>query len=293
MFGMPRVDRETRPTNKQFEGANVGRCWSLNRAHSGQTCLACRDPVVDEPWVRQQERSHPEAGGVSNSESPPKRRIEPHGVRRGCGRHVLHEVHDEGANQVDREHLCLKGCQQLRAVGDRLTVCGAELAGAVHGGGSHQVPDLFDGLGIGLVTGRKSLDHGGPKTDGSIRSRQGELALGDAPGLLERDVGAEPFDVVGSGDAVVQGKGRVPGSGDHPVGPQFVGKVVSERDEGVGPAGRGGRVQGVADAPLVDFELGPVEGPRLSLHTTEQGAHEGQAALVKRAHTFQAHDRAR
>jgi hypothetical protein len=159
----------------------------------------------------------------------------PHGpVAATLGGHMLDQIGHEGPDQPDGQHLDPEGPVHQGTARHRVVIGRAELARAVDGGGAHQVADLVDARGVGLLPLGKALDHMLPQPARAIGARQDQLAVADAAGLLLGHVARKPFDVRGLGLPVHQREGRVPGLRDHPVGAQVIGQVMGEGDEAVG-----------------------------------------------------------
>jgi hypothetical protein len=163
------------------------------------------------------------AGSKRTARSPPAH----------CG-HMLGQVGHEGPDQPDGQHLDPERPVHQGTPRHRVVIGRAELARAVDGGRAHQVADLVDPRGVGLLPLGEAADHVLPQPARAIGARQDKLAVTDAPRLLLRHVAREPRDVLGLGLPVHQREGGVPGLRDHPVGAQVIGQVMGEGDKAVG-----------------------------------------------------------
>ena len=119
-------------------------------------------------------------------------------------------------------------------------ICQTELSVRVHRSGPHEVADFFQILRFRLPPGGQSINNRLPETNGAVGPGQTEVPGGKASCFLLRRVLPQPFDLRRCREAVMKRERRVPGFGNHPVRPQFVGQVVGECDQRVGmPAAPG------------------------------------------------------
>jgi hypothetical protein len=87
-----------------------------------------------------------------------------------------------------------------------VVIGGAELARAVDGGRAHQVADLVDARGVGLLPLREAVDHMFPQAARPIGAGQDHLTVADAARLLPGHVGGEPLDIAASGSPSISAK---------------------------------------------------------------------------------------
>ena len=147
---------------------------------------------------------------------------------------MLDKVEGEAADQVDVEHLCLKGTCELGPRGDAGPVGDAELPVSVDGRRAHQVADARHQVRIRLAAGGEALDHVLEEADAAVGPRQHEFAGPVAPGLLIGRVAGETRDVIGGRHAVEQAEGGVPGVRDHPVAAPVGVELAGIGDQRVG-----------------------------------------------------------
>ena len=178
---------------------------------------------------------------------------------------MFDDVDGKGADQPHGQHLGLEGSGEFGPGAPLRAVGGAELAGAIDGGGAEQIADGLDHLRVGLTAGGKLVHHMAEQPHRLVGPRQHKLGFRNAPGLLFRDIARQPVDLRRVDLAITQREGGVPRLGDHPVGTLVIVKLMRKGDKRVGGLRSARPVGGDADTAIVNIEDRPVDDPSLGL----------------------------
>ena len=165
-----------------------------------------------------------------------------------------------------------------------------ELAVAVDRRGAHQVADVFDGGGIGLGAGSERARDGLEEAHAPVGSREHEVALGVAAGLLQRDGRGEAGELGFVRHAVVEDVAGVPGFGDDAVRAALGREVLREGDEAYRAAGHVDRIDRMAEALRVERPDRAGDAPSLAAGAAEEDAEEAEARGMGGAHAVEPHD---
>ena len=202
---------------------------------------------------------------------------------------MLDKIKHEATDQENRQHLGLEGRGKLGPVGNALAVCSTKLAGAVDRRGAHQVAHRIDVRRLRLFAPAQTIDDMIEQAHRTVRAGNRDLGCGDPSGLLQRDILRQAGDVGVSGQAIEEGKGRVPSGGDHPVGTLFGRQIMGKGDKAVAAGRAVHGIYRIAHALSVNLEGATFKAPVFGLEPPQQHPHERQPRLVERSHPRQPH----
>ena len=248
------------------------------------------DPPIEEPWVGDEKRCHPEPGRVADAETARHPRLQcDRSVRSPGARDVFDEIEAQQARQVDGEHLGLERQGEHAARPYGLEVADPELAVAVNRGGAHQVADLGDLCERWLAAVCEARHHMLEQPHALVGAREHEVESVAPSRFLQRNVRPVLLDECVVDFRRGEHEGRVPLRRDHSVGALGGIEMIRECDEPQRPRRSGDAIDHVAVAVRIEIETLSLDAPAFPRHAADQRAHEAHPGGMECAHACKAH----
>ena len=166
----------------------------------------------------EQKRRHTQTGGIADAKATAQIGIKLYGLLGVAQpRQMLDQIQNKSAGQIDRQHLDLKRRGKFGSFGDLFAVSRTQLTRSIDRCGAHQIANVSNLFRIRLLAFGKAVHHVIKQPYRAVGTRDRQLGLGHATGLLLGDILRQTGDVIGRRNAVKQRKRHIPFSGNHPV----------------------------------------------------------------------------